>query len=257
MKSEKEVVVPEVLYRYRAWGDFAKDIIVNSRIYFCSPNQLNDPFDCKPGLIPPKSKAEFKRFFLEHMTRKKGIKRQVALEQYQKDNRAGKIEAVMTREFMLQRQDVVANEFGICSFSESPDDILLWSHYGDNHHGVCFGFKSVGVFSKVWPVRYRGELVQINLFDSKERSEYDKRETVLVKAKQWQYEKEWRLTRMTASNRFLSFPSSALTTVIVGCLAPESTYKEVLETLKSAGSSARVLRAAKNPTRFSLDLLSE
>ena len=29
----------------------------------------------------------------------------------------------------------------ISCFSEEPDNMLLWSHYGNKHTGICIGFK--------------------------------------------------------------------------------------------------------------------
>jgi hypothetical protein len=41
---------------------------------------------------------------------------------------------------------------------ERADCQLMWSHYGDQHHGVCIGY-SVPADSQVHEVRYGGEPV--------------------------------------------------------------------------------------------------
>jgi hypothetical protein len=37
--------------------------------------------------------------------------------------------------------DAQLTETGIFSLSRNPTQSLMWAHYGDNHYGVCFGFK--------------------------------------------------------------------------------------------------------------------
>ena len=33
-------------------------------------------------------------------------------------------------------KDVMSNNFGVSCFSSKCDDILMWSHYADNHFGL-------------------------------------------------------------------------------------------------------------------------
>jgi hypothetical protein len=43
MKSKQ---VPEILYKYRAFTDRAVLMLKNNQLYFASPLEFNDPFDC-------------------------------------------------------------------------------------------------------------------------------------------------------------------------------------------------------------------
>ncbi len=48
--------------------------------------------------------------------------------------------------------------FGVLCLSERPDDILLWSHYGNSHSGLCLEFDAAGhpdVFPRLRPVTYQ------------------------------------------------------------------------------------------------------
>lgn len=37
--------------------------------------------------------------------------------------------------------DKMLQKFGVISFSEVNDNILMWSHYADQHHGFCLELK--------------------------------------------------------------------------------------------------------------------
>ena len=50
--------------------------------------------------------------------------------------------------------------FGVLCLSERPDDILLWSHYGNCHSGLCLEFDAAGypdTFPRLRPVTYQEE----------------------------------------------------------------------------------------------------
>ena len=95
----------------------------------------------------------------------------------------------------------------ISCFSSINDSILMWSHYGDSHRGVCFEFEENRDFFK--KVRYSNKRVNISLSDAisrvlafdfiNERLSYqDKKfsnimlEPLYTKSKEWSYENEIR-----------------------------------------------------------------
>jgi len=48
-------------------------------------------------------------------------------------------------------------KIGVCCFSLDPKSILMWSHYSDNHKGVCLKFdrlKDMECFRGSYPVDY-------------------------------------------------------------------------------------------------------
>lgn len=39
---------PDIIYKYRSWNKkFHKDILLKNEVYMSSPNDFNDPFDCR------------------------------------------------------------------------------------------------------------------------------------------------------------------------------------------------------------------
>ena len=76
----------------------------------------------------------------------------------------------------------------------------MWSHYGDQHHGLCIGYTiPEDTQHNLFKVKYGGsrliEASKVNGMlrgDSLARSEVDTA-VLLRKAGAWRYEKEWRL----------------------------------------------------------------
>jgi hypothetical protein len=90
---------------------------------------------------------------------------------------------------------------GVCCFSATYTSPLLWSHYGDQHRGICVGY---GLARKPVPrmqeVTYGGSrTIQTSTLirafvqaDPKAMENLD-RDILLRKAAGWRYEREWRL----------------------------------------------------------------
>lgn len=115
------------------------------------------------------------------------------------------------------------------SFSEDKDNLLMWSHYADNHKGMCIEYDLVNILNQVYenkvdsgilyhlfPVVYLEnrvddkEAVSNLKYAAKSIGEYkydlnnnnchadtewheDIKSMFLIKSKNWEYEKEWRV----------------------------------------------------------------
>lgn len=98
-------------------------------------------------------------------------------------------------EELLRRYDK-----GIVSFAERSTCPLMWSHYGDQHKGLCIGYSiPPDVTAMVHKVEYDGgRLVHASSVAAMtEGDECARREVdaavLLRKAPNWRYEREWRL----------------------------------------------------------------
>jgi hypothetical protein len=155
----------EFLYRYRALRSYSRNdvesILTQGQIYLPSPAWFNDPFDCK---LPPKligSETE-KRHWLESSYVPTTRPNLAPAE------RAQMIENLMDKADELARQHVeytqreLIPKSGVLCFNEVGDDLLMWSHYGDSHRGICLRFwrsrlKFVQLFKENYPPPYQRE----------------------------------------------------------------------------------------------------
>lgn len=160
-----------------------KEFFEDPLLRLTPPYALNDPFDSKPSSFAISKKINF-------LFEGKGRKSQIA--HYKKsisDN---------------------INRFGIISLTKDPKNILMWSHYASEHHGMVIGidcdsstFKFHDNYSshcktktnkplKVLYSRYRPSE---NIPDSAIYEYYDdnfNRLFMLTKSRCWSYEKEYR-----------------------------------------------------------------
>jgi Protein of unknown function (DUF2971) len=144
-----------------------------------------------------------------------------------------------------------------------PADTLMWSHYAKNHTGICLEF---GCRNEV--LRCAIQVVYCETYPPLDLAD-DDAETVLLplitKSKAWDYEDEYRLIAqeeaealnrksLIAKNNLLLLPDGAITSIIVGCVAPEGTRNAVSDIV---GHSRRVLglkQAVRVPNHYSLTI---
>lgn len=98
-------------FKYRAINKNLIDSLVNGYLYCAPPASLNDPFDCQVDI---KKSANYASSKLS------GMKRDFLIRMSQLDVFIDEIQQRMTG-------------IGICSFSLTLEEPLLWSHYADEH----------------------------------------------------------------------------------------------------------------------------
>jgi hypothetical protein len=167
---------------------------------------------------------------------------------------------------------------GVLALSEQRDNLLLWSHYANNHDGLCFELDCAAhpsAFPNLSRVRYQdypviswklANIVEALGSDasillqaadlSAEFSELDSPQTemlrqyFLTKSSYWAYEREWRALKPAAGP--LGFPKSALKGIIVGCKNTKANLAAVRRA--TAGSKIALSIARMRPDAFALDI---
>jgi hypothetical protein len=96
-------------------------------------------------------------------------------------------------------RDYYDQNFGVLSFTETPDNLLMWSHYGDSHRGVVLGFDEAHPFFQ--GAEIIAGLSRLNKVEYNQKrpvlssTTRDNPKVFLRKSTEWAYEKEWRLIR--------------------------------------------------------------
>jgi hypothetical protein len=148
----------------------------------------------------------------------------------------------------------------VLCLSEVNDNILMWSHYSEQHMGAVLELKCVeeldSVFGVAQPVDYRESMPR--LFDEdflvrmqsgqanmNVRQIYDR--SVLSKAKDWAYEKEWRLVLNTRRPELdyedISFSREELSAVYLGCRMPQEDQFTTIDLVSKRFPCAKIFRA--------------
>ena len=122
---------PEIksLFKYKPLNNFTLDIIANNRIYYPKPESFNDPFDTQcsfknsSAIIESNDQDKIKKAFPDEDPNK--------ILAYTRKDLSGDIDSFKKK----------LKGFGILSLAEDEKDLLMWSHYADDHKGVCIEFE--------------------------------------------------------------------------------------------------------------------
>lgn len=261
-----ETTTPKRLYKYRAVDARTLDTLVSDQLYFADPSTFNDPLETSPSLEPDISIEALEEVFgalvesrvkaemlgaakiiryqgpktvnhIDLLSRKdaRSLLQRIAydatnpeLDQMAGDPLVTSLSAAIESE--LQRR----YDRGIFSLAKRHDCPLMWSHYGDQHRGICVGYSvPEHAVSALHKVNYGGDRtvkasdVQAMLDgDVVARARVD--ECVLLKkAWDWRYEKEWRLIGRRGQQ-----PSSVeLEEVVFGMRCPDAIKHSVVRSL--------------------------
>jgi len=153
-------------------------------------------------------------------------------------------------------------EAAIGCFSTVPDDVLMFSHYADNHRGFAVGFdtrlllrsltnQNQPLRANIRPVWYFPSMPKLNL-----RTEPALCAT--CKSDIWRYEKEFRVFIVNdgsalAPSSLFDFDRSAIAEVIFGCRAPDETVA-ACKSLTDDLSACERKKAIQRPNQFGVKL---
>jgi hypothetical protein len=214
-----------------AFSDRLLEQLCGAEAYFSDAADFNDPLDCRPVvaadvpndelerllamLVRNRSMKEidaaFKRLRLKGETstaRRKTLSDAEARELIGEinyhatnpdvDDKDAHIRWALSR--AIEEELRKTHQTGVLCLSAKFDSLLMWSHYADQHRGVCVEYDVSGVAKALRKVSY-GESRRVSAKDIRDwlvgddklaRSSID-RACLLTKSKEWAYEQEWRL----------------------------------------------------------------
>jgi hypothetical protein len=161
----------------------------------------------------------------------------------------------------LRKQELeeLNKTFGVFSTSLIPDNILMWSHYADNHKGFCIGFNSTKLFASLGgkgmggAIEYSEKYPTVSPLDTTHKKLVDQLNT---KASFWNYELEYRVIRIVNATRIVSLPDDAIVEVILGASIDPAHKSEILMITEKRYPHAKIFQAQLKKDRFGLDLIS-
>jgi hypothetical protein len=221
---------PARLYKYKNFDQQTLELLIADRLYFADPTTFNDPLDTRPSVNSdmntadlesvlrrlveqrihaemsaaarsirykgPKTVDHIRRLSEQHAER---LIREIA---YDATNTEFELDESHTYLLTHYLEDELLKRYdkGIVSLSEVVTCPLMWSHYGDQHKGICIGYSVPAARTiELWPVEYGGSrLVNASDVQKMLNGEIDARDRVdravlFRKAEPWRYESEWRL----------------------------------------------------------------
>jgi len=238
-----------------------KDILMNRRIRCSNPKYFNDPWDCKPCIHPdlladPGARRIMALSLIE--TQKGGPKGDITDLRLLHDPTFLARNMVGFTDFMAK---FITERWGIVCLSAAPCSTLMWSHYSDNHKGICLEFRAKGTFfGAAMKILYRTEYPKMLLGGNLDQM------MLTVKSKDWEKEEEYRLacprsgevteakeSPLVMKNGFLEI-GDLLHAVIIGCEMGGEEERVIKELIKEYGRHVRLKHAVRVPHKYSLTL---
>lgn len=158
------------------------------------------------------------------------------------------------------------NNYGVYSLTKDPYNIVMWSHYSNDHKGFCVGFDTEMLikFFENYFISYQKlielyEVTYIKKFPKLVRSNLSNDEVVFEsvfnKSKFWDYEKEWRLIALSEDNP--NFPvildRNLIKEIILGCNIYDLHKEEIINIIKEKHYKLNLYQATIKSDSFGLE----
>jgi hypothetical protein len=216
--QKKETV--EYLYKYTPHNtEYKYDIITKSQLWFSKVESFNDPIDSKLDYRQQYTQKEIRNYWMNFLKNN--------------PHHPQLLGAVLQNwghntSFISQQVRVYAqqkSEMGVLCFSANPKNILMWSHYANNHKGIVYEFKAdlflncltawfTGKpYKVIYPITKSYRLLSYTLTGKSINDQFVKELT--TKAIDWKYEEEFRMIDLE-KNGNKNFNKLSLNSIIFG-----------------------------------------
>lgn len=223
-----------ILYQYRGSivdemkFSYLTSLLKNGSLKFSKPSEFNDPFDCFPSVFWEAPVGRIPHFVVDQMHR--------------------------------ARQNAMSQCLGISCFTPHPDKMLMWSHYGDQHRGVCVGFdtdsliENIEINNEGYPLCSTFKKVEY----TNERPKRDDEDSVYKKSLEWQYEDEYRLVSVCQKGKpewgpgVWNIPVTSIKEVILGARMDSIWESRVVKFVSSNNPDVTLKKAVIHSHNFEL-----
>lgn len=274
---------PSRIYKYRAFSALSLEMLVEDKLFFADPSTFNDPLDAKPSFdtdLPAADLEEVLRMLverrvtdemqaaartiryrgprtMEHIERHARRAAETMLADIRYNATNPDYEVADPLQYLLGEYvhgEVIRRyDRGIVSFAKRANCPLMWSHYGDQHKGVCVGY-SAPADVKLEAVAYGGERsVKASVVKAMVAGDVDAARRVddavlLKKAYDWRYEHEWRLI----GDRGLHDSPLELEEVVFGMRCPPAVQFAVAKALAGRDREVKLYEVRQKRGTFLL-----
>ncbi len=251
-------------FKYTSF-DAALFVLSNYTLRWSSPLLFNDPFDfqIRLGLNFEDDEEYYVKKFCE-----------LSLSQLtEKDISSYLTKMQAMGNWFDKDEDEQNKEYRILCLAERNDNILMWSHYSDNHRGVVLKLKCIPEldtptlaakkvkYQESVPVIYTREEWMESLLTGKGRLSRISDEEIfalktLTKSIIWKYEEEWRIfSKKSQDNGQLyedvPFYPEEIEAIYLGCCMIEENKKKIFDLARNL--NAKVYQAKKDKNKYALN----
>ncbi len=167
-----------------------------------------------------------------------------------------------------------SSQLGVLCFSKPPNNIPMWSYYGNHHRGVVFGVnvENIGgdLPGRYGFVKYRKNRVKLDPFAPQACAVSQRERVLFTKSHEWRHEQEYRRvfflsdlispapSKDGVKEYFLDISGDSIQEIILGCRVnteQESKLRQELERRKRTFGHVRLLRCERHVSMFELKIV--
>ena len=273
------IEIPDHLYKYRIFSDLTVQMLVSDELFFADPSKFNDPLDARPIL-----RGDLKVCELEELLKKlvaarvaaemeaaarslkiktgtaKGHIEKCSLREAEKiirkigcmsTGRPKQRERDQIRMYKSEIREELLKRYsdGVFCLAEKSDCPLMWSHYGNQHKGICLGYSvPKAAISNVSKVSYeKNRVVEVRDIAATLAGDHEAKQRVdhavrFWKASEWKYEKEWRVV----GERGLADNILELDEIIFGLRCEDEVKFSVIRAMKGRSRKVEFYEISEN-----------
>lgn len=243
LKGIEDGKFPENLFKFRHINR-AKQILQDCTFRFSSPTAFNDPFDCSLDEVTTYKMSEIKKWFNDNGGYKNIPRHRRKLIEQDKS---------IVSTWVKGAKEKAVNSRGVLALSGCVKEILLWSHYADDHKGLAIELSlrdDLDFFLAPRIMKYEDKYTPTNYLSDPEGTV----DAILSKKyTKWEYEKEFRIYKNDSANADIAINPNAIKSVYFGLKTKQSEIDEVRSICNSQTlSHVRFFQAKKVYGKFEL-----
>ncbi|MDR0952602.1 MAG: DUF2971 domain-containing protein [Elusimicrobiota bacterium] len=267
-------------YKYRPLADDTGDavnpytlkMLKEGELYFAKPSSFNDPFDSQITYDTDLKTSDIKALCKRMNASRENTDRIISCFKYNPSK--------IIKLFQQKQADYLR----LYCLSTNEKNILMWSHYANNHTGICVGIKTyfLDQDSGNHPnIKIRNGYVKPNFFFQNApniltpikvkytdsipakynigQQNRDALEQVMLhKATDWQYEEEYRIVLWedVIQQNPICIEVSEITEIIFGLRASDKLIKEVkgvISNYPNNGANTKLYKCVQVPNKYALE----
>lgn len=239
-----------------SWQDRVLQLCIKGMAYCSSPRQFNDPFDCLPQVLSPQTDKE-KSIGTPDFIKK--IQKAYPTKSIQEitialNNGLLKLDPASLSEHFRESAANTVESMGIFCLSQCIDNILMWSHYANNHRGIALRINWNKQYrhqkKPIFKVLYDDERPKISFFGNDDAVEFA--DALRIKAEFWSYEQEWRVIEPYGAGKFLNFNPNMITGIVFGINCSNEKRQKVMSLLTAR--DLEYFEAYSSPDKFEIKI---
>lgn len=239
--------MPNKLYKYRPFGVNTLRAITEAEAFYAKPSTFNDPLDCDPTIDLDIDREHLERLLYEMLLKHKSeeeAKKEINYLRHMSTehgdyNLEPKVEAYLMQMLAtgIKRDlDADLGNQGVFSLSATWSSGLMWSHYADEHRGICIEYDTRDQqHPRLRRVDYNGPraIKTSDLYQWKVQGDTRAEERVYktffyTKSGEWRYEREWRDVQKDSGVVGVPFRTTA---ILFGLRCDPSVIKSIVKLL--------------------------